>query len=277
MDTYRKARPNQSDQIKQSQKRPCSVDENQEPEKNYLPASSELDLLKKHIKNLKHDLRSPLSGISGMLEMMINEDKDRIEVRTGDLLIIKEAIKSLLDLINGALVNQDTRNNRKEGENIDRNLSSVIMEINRLYLPMALNKNILLSVNNQTKSEIQLQNNFFINLIQITGNLVANAIKFTPPNGFIDVVFSLDSNEDNKSLNMTIVDTGKSMSPDHVSAFNQGKPIPKSMGTNGEAGFGIGLQHIRKMVSNYAGQIFVKSRKGSGTTFSISFPIPASA
>lgn len=274
MDTYRKARPNESDQIKQPQIISNSVDENQESENKHQLISSELDLLKKLIKNLKHDIRSPLSGISGMLDLMINEDKEQVEVQTSDLIIIKEAAEALLDLTNGALMIRDTQKNLKESVKNDRNISSVITEMNRLYLPMAQNKSILLLLRSQIDEEIQLQHNFFINLIQITGNLVANAVKFTPSEGSVDVVFFLDADENNNLLNMTVTDTGKSISPDHVSAFNQGKPIPKSMGTNGEQGFGIGLRHIREMVSEYAGRIFVESREGSGTTFSISFPIP---
>lgn len=274
MDTYRKDRPDTSDQIKQLQKIPWSVDENQELENKYLLVHSELDLLKKSIKNLKHDLRNPLFAIIGIVDVMIIEDKDQIEVQTCDLIMIKESAESLLNLLNGALVIRDTQKNLKESVNINRNLSSVITEINRLYLLMAQNKGISLSLRSQIDTEIQLSPNFFIKLIQITGNLVANAVKFTPSNGSVDVVFNLDVVDNHSILNMTVADTGKSMSPDQISAFNQGKPVPRSMGTNGEQGLGIGLQHVIQMVSEYAGRILVKSEKGLGTEFSLSFPLP---
>lgn len=274
METNKNDRSIKSDQTKQLHKISWWVDENQDLENNYVQLSSKLDLLKKRVQNLKHDLRNPLSGISGMIDLIIIEGKDQIEVQTSDLLLIKESAESLLDLINGALVIEDNQNNLKEGVNIDRNLSSVITEVRRLYLPMAQNKDISLSLKSQIDTEIQLQPNFFINLIQITGNLVANAVKFTPSKGSVDVVFNLNVDKNYNTLNMTVTDTGKGISPDQVSAFNQGKPIRKSMGTNGEPGFGIGLQHIIHMVSEYSGRIFLESEIDSGTTFSISFPIP---
>jgi signal transduction histidine kinase len=274
MDPHENDWSHKSDRLKQSQMNTRMTGQNQDLENNYLRLSSKLDLLKKRIENLKHDLRNPLFGITGMLTLMNIEDKDQIIVQTRDLIMIKESAESLLNLINGALVIQDTNTNLKESVDINRNLSSLITEIKRLYLPVAQNKSISLSLKSQIKTEIQLQPNFFINLIQIIGNLVANSIKFTPPKGSVDVIFSLDADKNHNTLNMTVIDSGKGMAPDQVSAFNQDKPIRKSLGTNGEPGFGIGLQHIKQRVSEYAGRIFLESEKDSGTTFSISFPIP---
>lgn len=275
MDPHKKDRPDKFDRLKQLQMSVGVVDQNQELENKYVLLSSKLDLLKKRIQNLKHDLRNPLFGITGMVNLMNIEDKDQIEVQTRDLIMIKESAESLLDLINGALVIEDTQNNLEENVNIDRDLASVITKINRLYLPMAQNKGITLLLKNQIDTEIQLSPNFFINLIQITGNLVSNAVKFTPSKGSVDVVFTLNTAESQSTLNITVTDTGRSMSHDQVSAFNQGKPVPRSMGTNGgEQGYGIGLQYVVQMISEYAGRIFVKSEKDSGTTFSLSFPIP---
>lgn len=74
-------------------------------------------------------------------------------------------------------------------------------------------------------------------------------------------------------LNMTVTDTGKSMSAGQVSDFNLGKPVARSKGTNGEQSYGLGLQHVIQMVSEDDGQILVKSGIGLGSKFSVSFPI----
>ncbi len=225
------------------------------------------------MQNLIHDLRSPLSGITGLLDLLINEDKEQIEVQTCDLITIKESAQSLLNLINGVLMVKDTQNGEKESMNIDRKLSSVIIEINRIYLPLAKHKGISLSLNSKTNKDIQLPSSVFNNLIQITVNLIANAVKFTPSNGSINVDFTIDTKEEFNMLNINVTDTGKGMSPDQVSAFNQGKPVSRSLGTNGEQGFGIGLQHVHQMVSEGNGHIYMESAKESGTFFSLSLPL----
>lgn len=274
MDKYGNNEANESDQRKQLQNIARLVDDHYELEKKYLQVLSELDLLKNSTKNLKHDLRNPLFGITGMLDLVNDEEKDHIEVSSRELKMLRESAQSLLNLVNGTLADEKSEKSPKEKMNIDRLLSSAMMEINRLYLPMAQNKSISLSMSTQINKEIQLLPNFYTNLIQITGNLVANAIKFTPSQGTVEVVFTLDGDGDQSILNMTVSDTGKSMSPDQVSAFNQGKPVARSEGTNGEKSFGIGLQHVQKMVSDDDGHIFVKSEKGKGTLFSLSFPLP---
>ena len=268
-----KERPHKYDQNKRLQNINRLVDEHQELQKKHMLVSSNLDHLYDRIQNLNHDLRSPLGGITGVLDLLINEEKDKIEVQTRELVMIRESVQSILNLINDALMVRNTQNRVKESMDIDRKLSSAILEINRLYLPMAQNKGISLSLRSLINTDIQLPSIFFINLIQIAGNLVANAVKFTPSNGTVDVVFTLGADETHSTLNMKVADTGRSISPDQVLAFNQGKPVTRSMGTNGEQGFGIGLQHVKQMVSEGNGRIYLESGKDSGTVFSLSFPL----
>ncbi|MFO7847532.1 MAG: HAMP domain-containing sensor histidine kinase, partial [Balneolaceae bacterium] len=223
------------------------ADENITLKKKILKLTSELDQLKKRMKNLNHDIRSPLGGITGLMDLMIMDGDETVEVKTRDLVMIRESSQSLLDLINGTLLAGNVRNSDMENEHTDRELSSAMMEINRLYHPMAQTKELSLSLRTYINTEIQLSPDFHINLIQIIGNLVSNAIKFTPYEGTVDVVFTLDDEEGQTMLSITVADSGKSMSPDQVSAFNQGKQVSRSEGTNGEMSFGIGLLHVKKM------------------------------
>ncbi len=274
MENQRKDQSDNFDQSEHLQNIAQLINNKQESEKNYKLHSSKEQFLKNHLKNLRHDLKSPLGGIIGMLDLLIDEDKDKVEVRTQDLTMIRETTQALLDLVNDTFVVRDNQKCMIDSTNIDRKLSSAMKEIHRLYIPMAKNKGISLSLSTHIEREIELPPNLFLNLIQITGNLVANAIKFTPQKGSVEVVYGLDeADDDHSELNMTVTDTGKGMTPDQVSAFNQGKPIAKSTGTIGEEGSGIGLQHVRQMVFEVDGCIFMKSKKGSGTTFSLSFPL----
>ena len=274
MDNLLKNRPRITDQKKQLQNMGRLVAKNQDLEKKYILVSSKNEFLKKSILHLKHDIRNPLSGITGLLDLLIVEDKDQFEVKTSDMIMIKESAQSVLDLVNNTLVTDAAEKGLHENMDVDRLLTSAMMDINYLYLPMALNKSVSLSLSAQIDTEILLPPNFYISLILITGNLVANAIKFTPPNGFVDVVFTLDSDENQSILNMTVSDTGTGMTSDQVSAFNRGKSVDKSIGTNGEKGFGIGLQHIKNIVSEVRGSVFVKNGEKSGTIFSLSIPLP---
>jgi signal transduction histidine kinase len=273
MDKYKSDHSIKSDQKKHLQDISRSIETNKEIQKKFIQATSELNLLKKRQKNLIHDLRGPLFGITGMIDLMITNGEEELKIQIHDLHIIRESAQSLMDLVNSTPLEGDTYKSLNRTMNFDRTLFSAIVEINRLYLPLALNKGVSLSLSNQTDAEIMLSPNFFNNLIQIIGNLVANAIKFTPAGGSVDVCSTMDTEENQSMLYITVTDTGKGMSSDQVSAFNRGKPVSISMGTDGEKGFGIGLQHVQEMVSEGTGHIEVKSKEGTGTTFSLSFPL----
>jgi len=155
---------------------------------------------------------------------------------------------------------------------IDRKPSNVMMVIEHIYHPIAQKFGISLLLRNEINTDIELPPRFFINLTQITGNLVANAIKYASPNGLVNVVFAMDTDEDQSSLHMTVTDTGKTISPDLVSAFNQGKQVANFMGT--DAGdFNTRLEYVRRLVSEENGRIIAMSGKDSGTTFSLSIPL----
>jgi signal transduction histidine kinase len=274
MDKQKKNQSHKSDETEQLQNIAQVINQNLDLEKKYKLLSSRVEYLNNHVQNLKHDLQSPLGGIIGMLDILISDDEDQVDVETRDLMMIKDSTQSLLDLVNENFVNRDDLQSENQNTNIDRRLSSAMKEIHRLYLPMAKNKGINLMLRNRIETEIELQSNLFLNLIQITGNLIANAVKFTPSGGTVKVVFTMGAEDGGSILSMSVLDTGKSMSADQVSAFNEGKPVARSLGTDGEEGSGIGLQHVKQMVLEVDGRIGVESKKGSGTTFSLSFPLP---
>jgi K+-sensing histidine kinase KdpD len=156
---------------------------------------------------------------------------------------------------------------------IERKPSTVITVLDRIYHPRTQNMGVSLLLRNKINPEVQFPSRFFINLVQISGILVENAIKFTSPSGLVDVVFALDSDKDHCTLNLTVTDSGRIISPDLVSAFNQGKEISKISESIGKPGFGFKLEYAMQLVSEEGGRIFIKSGIDTGTTFSLSFPI----
>lgn len=244
-----------------------------ESDSSYSSISNKFDSLSDSLHKLNHDVRSPINGIIGMTDLLI-EDKDRIEVLTQDIIMIKESAESIIGMIDGVLTTKVNQTNSEKLPDKD-SLANILETIKRLYRPQAQNKNLTLSLTNQLDTKINVPYYLSINLLQIIGNLVSNAIKFTPEKGSIEVNFSGSTAGNQNFLNITVTDNGKSMSSDQVSAFNNGKPIARSMGTNGEKSFGIGLQHVIQIVSEEGGTISVTSGRGNGTQFSMTIPISA--
>ncbi len=97
----------------------------------------------------------------------------------------------------------------------------------------------------------------------ILDNLVANALRYTPPEGEI----LLTAEEIKNYVQFTVRDSGRGIEADRLSTiFDRFNPFS-------ESGTGMGLALVRRLVESLGGQIAVESRIGHGTTFRFTLPV----
>ena len=101
-------------------------------------------------------------------------------------------------------------------------------------------------------------------------NLVHNAIPEVPARGSITIRGCLDAA--NKSIVLTIQDTGKGMSPEVRDSLFTARVISRKAG-----GTGLGTKIVKDVIDAHGGQIAVESQEGKGTTFVIRLPIQPNA
>lgn len=97
-------------------------------------------------------------------------------------------------------------------------------------------------------------------------NLIYNAIPEIPPHGSMTIRGCFDAA--NKSIALTIQDTGKGMSPEVRDSIFTARVISRKAG-----GTGLGTKIIKDVVDAHGGQIAVESQEGKGTTFVIRLPV----
>jgi signal transduction histidine kinase/DNA-binding response OmpR family regulator len=103
-------------------------------------------------------------------------------------------------------------------------------------------------------------------LVQALGNLLGNAIKFTPKDGSI----FLDAQRADGAVSIRVRDTGPGMPPEHLAhIFERFWQAPARRAD----GVGLGLAIVKGIVDAHNGQIRVESDVGRGTTFSIELPV----
>ena len=101
---------------------------------------------------------------------------------------------------------------------------------------------------------------------RLIGNLIDNAIKFTPSCGSVVVTAfqSLDG------IEMSVSDTGTGIDPaSREKIFERGF---RTTDATGQPGFGLGLALVKSIVAFYHGSIGCNSEPGKGTTFTIRLP-----
>jgi signal transduction histidine kinase len=107
-------------------------------------------------------------------------------------------------------------------------------------------------------------------LFQLCVNLVSNAVKYTPPGGTIAMSLARTPND----VQLVVADTGIGISAgDQDRLFEEffRSTNPTALATPGT---GLGLSIVYRVVNRHHGKIEVKSKLGTGTTFTVSLPAP---
>ncbi len=212
-----------------------------------------------------HDIRGPLSGIISLSKIINQMGKDTNVTEIQELVaLIHKGGNSLLELADEIL-----GANKKTLGSSHFTLSSFKEILVKLYVPQALNKQINFTVDVEPKSEeLPVSRN---KLLQISGNLISNAIKFTPNNGSVSVYLGLVQNNEGFDLHMIISDTGQGLEQNIIDAILDGN-VNSSEGTNGEQGYGFGLDLVKHLISKLNGQLNISSEIGKGSVFSVVIP-----
>ena len=144
-------------------------------------------------------------------------------------------------------------------------LRQTVMEIIQVHLPMAAVKNnqLVCAVPAGTFCHYDA-----VLLKVLLHNLLLNANKFTSGgsitvNGFIR----------NKEINVEVLDTGTGMNSDMVASLNNGVSVPSQLGTNKEAGWGMGYLLIIDLLRFAHGNMLVKSELNKGTSVQFILPL----
>lgn len=220
---------------------------------------------------MSHDIRGPISGIIGLTEVIKEHGSDS-DKDLSNILELNELIQmsgqSVLELADEILGNNKEREHDEPGRD-EFNLITFKEKLNRLYAPLALTKSIELKFElNQDNIELPFSKN---KLLQITGNLISNAIKFTPEGGTVQIKLMLHRVRDGNKLMIEISDTGVGISDEQLTLIRKGERR-STHGTDGERGFGFGLPLVKHLVETSGGTMEIQSELGKGTKFNIELP-----
>ncbi|WP_226389606.1 GAF domain-containing sensor histidine kinase [Penaeicola halotolerans] len=218
-------------------------------------------------KKVAHDIRGPLGGIVGLAEMISEQgNENKMEEVLQFISLIQKSGRSILELANEILSSDKPKVDSGEPKSDQFNLATLQEKLLQLFVPQAKTKQIDFQVAISTPEE---HTPFSKNkLLQIIGNLISNAIKFTESKGkvLVDLSFRLNV------LVIKVTDTGVGLSKDKIEEIlaGQGK---STAGTSGESGYGFGLTLVKHLVEDIGGNMSIDSTEGEGATFIIKLPI----
>jgi signal transduction histidine kinase len=215
-----------------------------------------------------HDLRNPLNLVGTTVEVVAEEDLD--PVRRRQLVdIARRAVAQMDRLIGDLLDSVRLQAGHLSLEVQPVTVHDILHRTEEMFRPGADSRHIRLeTVSPPGDGVIQADGD---RLLQALGNLVGNALKFTPPGGTVIVRAQLP--DDRREVRFEVADDGPGIPPDNLDRlfdrFWQARSADRR-------GVGLGLAIAKGIVEAHGGHIEVQSRLGAGSTFAIRLPaVPA--
>jgi len=235
--------------------------------------SKELDKLKNEfISMASHELRTPVTGIRGYSEMILDGSFGKLNPKMKSSIgIIKSASDRLSTLVEDLLDVSRIEQNRIQLDLHNENIFVTVKEVVGELEVQADKKGLKLILN--SKEDLPLIDVDLARLKQILINLVGNSIKYTEK-GEVEVI--IEEKEKTNQLEIKIKDTGIGMSAKAKERLFEKFYRIKSDKTKDITGTGLGLWITKQLVELMKGSINVDSIEEVGTQVTIVFPVVGS-
>ena len=222
-----------------------------------------LDQKDKFLSIVSHDLKSPFSGLLGLLDIIKDEyddytDKERINLISAIHNSAYKAYNLLMELLEWAKIHNNNLANKKETVSIAKIVDHNI----GIFKENAVDKQ--LSISNHIPSAITATININ-SLNTVVRNLLNNAIKFTPEGGKIE----FECLQNSTSLELIIRDNGIGINKYDLQKILSIEESFTTPGTDNEIGTGLGLNICNELIQKNGWQLKVESEENVGTSFSI--------
>lgn len=223
------------------------------------------------LRRMSHDIRTPINGILGMIEIADNHPAD-IEKLQDCRHKIRQAAGTLLSMVSDILDMNKLESGTLEPESVPFDIFALLMEANHLTEMQAPAYGVTIHMKNPPFPVRRVIGSPTF-LRRVLLNLTSNALKYNRRGGRIDL--SCDKIEikgEKAFFTLSCADTGIGMSPSFQSrAF---EPFTQELDTarTHYMGTGLGLSIVKEFVSKMGGTITLSSQKGVGTRFTITIP-----
>ncbi|MFC2056619.1 ATP-binding protein [Chloroflexota bacterium] len=210
--------------------------------------------------DIAHELRTPLTVIEGTVDGIID---GIFKLDTEHLRSIKEQVSLLTHLIS------DLRDiSLAESGQLELNLTptDIVELVKRMvsnYEINAIEKNVRLKLEEGTQiPEIRIDP---VRIEQVISNLLTNAIRHTPSGGSVSITVKNGEG----GLEISVSDTGEGIATEDLPHVFERFYRSGSSRVRKEGGTGLGLAIVKQMVEAHEGKVWVESKMGTGSIFSI--------
>jgi len=216
------------------------------------------------IATVSHELRSPLTAISGYTDTLLHDGPWDADTQREFLEVVSISagrLASLVDnLLDAATLEAGGLRLQREPVRLER-VAERVLNARRLLAGSC-------TLHMETRPGLPLADADPIRVEQVLANLVDNAIKYSPRGGAIQVRIISDSDE---TLSVSVADQGVGIPHEHLEHLFE-RFYRVESGGRSVRGVGLGLFICRSLVESHGGRIWVDSQPGLGSTFAFTLP-----
>lgn len=219
------------------------------------------------LANMNHEIRTPLTGILGMAQILNEELQDPFLIQFSKNILISG--KRLMTTLNAILDLSELESDTTKISISEFFLGSQLKYSLSYFIDLAASKNLYFDFYLNDEGVVANTDQKICN--QIVMNLVDNAIKYTNQGG---ITVSVNPVTEGNSfwLKVSVKDTGIGISEENQSViFEEFRQISEGINRAFE-GNGLGLALVKKMINILDGKIELISKPGFGSEFSVYFP-----
>jgi two-component system phosphate regulon sensor histidine kinase PhoR len=216
------------------------------------------------VANVSHELRTPLTVVGGFLETLEDMDHDMPESTRHYFHLMQEQTGRMRRLVEDLL----TLSRLESSQNVPQETSIDVPAMLRMVLTEAKSLS-----NGRHQLSLDCDESLHLNgaseeLHSAFGNLVTNAIRYTPDGGDISLSWHLRGNE----AVFSVRDTGIGIEPQHLSRLTERFYRVDSSRSRATGGTGLGLSIVKHILTRHQARLEVESESGKGSVFSAVFP-----
>ena len=218
---------------------------------------------KDFVANASHELRSPLTVISGYLETLTS-DSELDPALAGPLLEMQRQAQRMTSIVQDLL-----ELSRLESSDSDATRASIDV----VALMAQLRQDVLARSQRPAQVQVRAESNEMLlgeelQIHSAFANLVDNAAKYTPADGSLYMRWWVDRT----GGHFSVTDTGIGISPEHIPRLTERFYRVDAGRSRATGGSGLGLAIVKHVLQRHGAQLSIESQEGHGSTFTCHFP-----
>ncbi len=216
------------------------------------------------VANVSHEIRTPLTVLSGFIETMADLPLTEVE-RKRVLTLMAQQTQRMQTLVSDLLTLAQLEGSPRPASDRWVPVSKLLAQTHADAVALSMGRHQFTMADAGVAQLAGIESE----LVSAVGNLVGNAVRYTPEGGRIQLGWRLRSDG---SGEVTVSDTGIGVAREHIPRLTERFYRVDGSRSRETGGTGLGLSIVKHVVQRHGGELDVQSEVGKGSTFSLVFP-----